>query len=132
MPVTRPNWREGSNCCNVFKYNTLMRGIHQSFLIYYLSWNSTDYEKYKKIRNHCTFSQDLHIYGEDVFEVTPYSSLLGSNNFYFLLRRYHALKNTKLFSIRQLYLWNTDKPHAYIIEIEHLSDIEREDKLKYL
>lgn len=125
-PVTRATWRQGSNCCASFKYSLEMTNLHQIFLKY-LSKQNCD----ESIRQHSSFTEDMHLYGEDIFEMSPHTTLLGYNNFYFMLRRYFMLKVTCLLSIRQLIYWkdvHTDQgiisKQYSITEIDHFSEIK--------
>jgi hypothetical protein len=115
-PLTRPDWRTGSNCCNIFKYSMEIRMIHQRFLNYLFS-SKEYFNKYELVRRHSSFIQDMQTYGEDIFEISP--SLPGYNNFYFLLKRNFMLKHTGLFSVRQLFYGDT-----VLTEIEHTSELK--------
>ena len=91
-PLTRTNWRDGSNCVNLFKYSDELRNLHQIFLNYIIS-KKKNYEQYIKVIYHISFVQDLQRYAEDIFKLVPQSSLYY-NNFYFILKKYGILKNS--------------------------------------
>jgi hypothetical protein len=123
-PVTRANWRQGSNCCASFKYSDEMTKLHQVFLKFLSKENES-------IRHHSSFTEDMHLYGEDIFEMSPHTTLLGHNNFYFMLRRYFMLNFTGMLSIRQLIYWkdvHTDQgiisKQYSITELDHFSEIK--------
>jgi len=103
-PLTRPNWREGSNCCYSFKYDIVLTNLHQNFLSEVLG-SAYFCEKYEFVRRHSSFSQDLQKYGEDIYEVSPYRTELGTNNFYFIMKKWKVLKYTGMFQINNLIDW---------------------------
>jgi len=117
-PITRPDWRTGSHCCYTIKYSMEITNIHQRFLNYLFS-SKEYFDKYELVRRHSSFIQDMQTYGEDIFEISPYTSLRGPNNFYFLLKRYCILKHTGLFSVRQLFYGDT-----VLTEMEHISELK--------
>ena len=103
-PITRPNWRDGSNCSYAFKYSHTMMDLHQTYLSYVLE-SEYFYKKYELVRRHIAFPQDLQKYGEDIFEISPYRTELGTNNFYFIMKKRKLLKYTGLFQINNLIDW---------------------------
>lgn len=119
-PLTRPDWRDGSNCCNIFKYSDEIRRLHQNFLSYYYcaSISKEMYDKYNFIARHTSLIQDLVKYGEDIFELIPQSAFVY-NNFYFVLKKDGILKNCGKLLIRHLVGYFPDKK----IEIIHASEL---------
>ena len=123
-PLTRPNWREGSNCCNIFKYSDELRHLHQIFLNYITKDN---YEQYIRVRCHTSFIHDVQMYGEDIFKINPHTSLLEYTNFYFTLRRHFIIKKTHQFLIRQYIDFKYEdgdvKPFS-TTEMTHVSELD--------
>lgn len=72
-PLTRPDWRNGSNCVGSFKYNPIMI---ETFDV--LQRRVTSYNNYLTLSDLI-----LHVGDEEVFGMYPY--YIHYNNFYFYL-----------------------------------------------
>ena len=94
-PLTRPDWRQGSNCNNAFKNDNLMKYLHCrtiSLSLYkiYIKNINTDHIlfDYKKLKKNKTFTEDIEQYGEMVFKLycILFENVPIYNNFYFFLK----------------------------------------------
>ena len=111
-PVTRPDWRNGSYCNNTFKFCAANKYLHNIFLKYYNCSNGFTQQKYESIEFLESIMDSINTYGESIFTIYPYTTLVVYHNYYFMLRQFKILKNADTFLIRQLYY------DSYEVEVE--------------
>ncbi len=111
-PLTRPDWRDGSYCNNAFKLCASNKYLHNMFLKYYNGLNSCVQHRYNSIELNESIMDTINIYGENIFKIYPYTSLVVYYNYYFMLRHFKLLNNADTFLIRQLYY------DSYEVEVE--------------
>jgi len=102
-PVTRGDWRKGSATNEIFKFSCINKYLHDIYLKYYNGLNDYTQSKYNLIENTYTLPDDIINYGESIFNIYPYNTLVVYRNYYFILRHFSLLKNADTFLIRQLY-----------------------------
>jgi hypothetical protein len=82
------------------------------FLKYYNGLNSCVQHRYNSIELNESIMDTINIYGENIFKIYPYTSLVVYYNYYFMLRHFKLLNNADTFLIRQLYY------DSYEVEVE--------------
>ena len=66
-PLTRPNWRKGSQFNNAFKFSNYTTIIHNKYLNYYQHSAESIKYKYKLIMDTSSITEDIHKYGDNLF-----------------------------------------------------------------
>ena len=119
-PITRPNWRKGSKCGHIFKDSKLLKCLH---VIYLENYKRKLNKEYELIVQNSSFSEDLNLYGENIYKLSPNQSTLGYNNFYFILRRFKMIQNTNQFKISHIIEWSDeDKVLSAQIKIDYIKE----------
>ena len=93
-PITRGNWRKGSSCNYAFKYSICMDQLYKMYLKYYLCSNYFTKNKFILLEQVNNLSDNIKIYGEMFYSLSPYRPYIIYNNFYFILRYFSYLKYT--------------------------------------
>jgi len=93
-PITKGDWRNGSKCGHVFKKSKYMTELYKMYLKYYLLSNEYTQTDYGLIIYYDNLSDLLKIYGEKIYNLSPYKPYIMYNNFYYILRYFLYLKYT--------------------------------------
>lgn len=93
-PITRGNWRKGSYCNDAFKYSMCMEQLYNMYLKYYLCSNERTKNNFILLDQITNLSDNIKVYGEILYSLSPYKPYIIYNNFYFIMRYYAHLKYT--------------------------------------